>query len=65
MQNLNQLMLMHVKMFCPVCLAELAVDKPLFCHKAKYNITSMARTRMVRLPWKIRTLFSVPTKFFQ
>ena len=31
----------------------------------KYSITSMARTRMARLPWMIRTLFSVPTKFFQ
>ena len=30
-----------------------------------YSITSMARTRMARLPWMIRTLFSVPTKFFQ
>ena len=26
-----------------------------------YSITSMARTRMARLPWMIRTLFSVPT----
>ena len=31
----------------------------------KYSITSMARTRMARLPWMIRTLFSVPTKSFQ
>ena len=30
-----------------------------------YSITSMARTRMARLPWIIRTLFSVPTKSFQ
>ena len=30
-----------------------------------YSITSMARTRMARLPWMIRTLFSVPTKSFQ
>ena len=30
-----------------------------------YGITSMARTRMARLPWMIRTLFSVPTKYFQ
>ena len=30
-----------------------------------YSITSMARTRMARLPWMIRTLFSVPTKFFE
>ena len=30
-----------------------------------YSITSMARTRMARLPWMIRILFSVPTKFFQ
>ena len=29
-----------------------------------YIITSMARTRMARLPWMIRTLFSVHTKFF-
>ena len=29
-----------------------------------YSITSMARTRMARLPWMTRTLFSVPTKFF-
>ena len=25
----------------------------------------IARTRMARLPWMIRTRFSVPTKFFQ
>ena len=31
----------------------------------KYSITSMARTRMARLPWMIRTLFSVPTNFLQ
>ena len=31
----------------------------------KYIITAMARTRIARLPWMIRTLFSVPTKFFQ
>ena len=30
-----------------------------------YSITSMARTRMARLPWMIRTLFSVPTKSFK
>ena len=30
-----------------------------------YSITSMARTRMARLPWMIRTLFSVPIKFFK
>ena len=30
-----------------------------------YSITSMARTRMARLPWMIRTIFSVPTKSFQ
>ena len=30
-----------------------------------YSITSMAWTRMARLPWMIRTLFSVPTKSFQ
>ena len=29
-----------------------------------YCKTSMARTRMARLPWMIRTLFSVPTKYF-
>ena len=33
--------------------------------REKYSITSTARTRMARLPWMIRTLFSVPTKFFQ
>ena len=32
---------------------------------AEYSITSMARTRMARLPWMIRTFFSVPTKSFQ
>ena len=30
-----------------------------------YSITSMARTRMARLQWMIRTRFSVPTKYFQ
>ena len=30
-----------------------------------YSITSMARTQMARLPWIIRTLFSVPTKSFK
>ena len=30
-----------------------------------YSITSMARTRMARLPWMIWTLFSVPTKSSQ
>ena len=29
------------------------------------SITSMAQTRMARLPWMIRTRFSVPAKFFQ
>ena len=33
--------------------------------KKVYSITSMAGTRMARLPWMIQTLFSVPTKFFQ
>ena len=33
--------------------------------RSKYSITSMARTRMARLPWMIRTRFSVPTKSFQ
>ena len=33
--------------------------------KVNYSITLMARTRMARLPWMIRTLFSVPSKFFQ
>ena len=33
--------------------------------KDKYSITSIARTRMARLPWMFRTRFSVPTKFFQ
>ena len=30
-----------------------------------YSITSLARTRMARLPWMTRTLFLVPTKFLQ
>ena len=30
-----------------------------------YSMTSMARTRMARLPWMIWTRFSVPTKSFQ
>ena len=34
-------------------------------HRYLYSITSMARTRMARLPWMIRTLFSVPTKSSQ
>ena len=29
-----------------------------------YSITSMARTRIDRLPWLIGIFFSVPTKFF-
>ena len=29
------------------------------------SLISMARTRIARLPWMIRTLFPVPTKFFQ
>ena len=33
-------------------------------YKIIYNITSMARTRMARLPWMIRTRFRVPRKFF-
>ena len=32
--------------------------------ECEYSITSVARTRMARLPWMIRTLFSVPIKFF-
>ena len=31
-------------------------------YKHKYSITSMARTRTVRLPWMIRTLFFSPYK---
>ena len=30
-----------------------------------YSITSMARIRMARSPWLIRTRFWVPTKFFR
>ena len=30
-----------------------------------YSITSMARTRMARLLWMIRTRFLVPRKFFR
>ena len=41
------------------------LDCFLFCFAKLYSITSMARTRMARLPGMIRTLFSVPTKFFQ
>ena len=37
----------------------------LLAWQPNYSIISMARTRMARLPWMIRTLLSVPTKFFQ
>ena len=32
------------------------------CRLTNYSITSMARTRMARLPWMIRTLFFSPYK---
>ena len=48
------------KTSCPFCYLNALLN--ILMKYGRYSITSMARTRMARLPSVIRTRFSVPTK---
>ena len=62
----KNIIVIHTKMLVSFCLGSVPyfILCIMYCQSI-YSITSVARTRMARLPWMIRTRFSVPTKSFK